>query len=418
MRFTRYILLKQNRRLKKKLTVVFVVILVYIFGQNIPLPYVQINTAESYSNQTFLQMLQTINGSDRQAFSIFSLGIIPYMMASILLMLKSLGESDKKQISVLSQARQTKLLTLVICFVMALIRTADYEYTNLLLGSILLSRVFTMILLIAGVFAIIWLADFNTGQGIGGMVVIIIVNIIKNMLRSVVKVWIGFQTGVYAGGEDVCRIVVLAAIGLISMFIILLFEESELRIPVQRVMIYNEMSKDNYMAFKLDPIGIQPLMYVMAFYIIPFFLLSILAGVFPDITIFARLALCVQLNNFIGIGIYLFLFLLLTLALVFVQISPSDISEQMQKSGDCIIGLRPGRETQDFLTTIVLRLTLVSSVVLGGLVALPLILKVVWGLPQDLAMLPMSLMFIGGISRNIYQEIAVVKRLDSYQEVL
>ena len=91
-------MLKQNRRLKKKLTVVFVVILVYIFGQNIPLPYVQINTAESYSNQTFLQMLQTINGSDRQAFSIFSLGIIPYMMASILLMLKSLGESDKKQL--------------------------------------------------------------------------------------------------------------------------------------------------------------------------------------------------------------------------------------------------------------------------------------------------------------------------------
>ena len=130
------------------------------------------------------------------------------------------------------------------------------------------------------------------------------------------------------------------------------------------------------------------------------------------------LATKVRLDNLLGIGIFLILFFLLTLALAMVQINPSELAEQMMKGGDCIIGLRPGKETQDYLRKTVLCLSVFSSIVLGILIGLPLILKVIWGLPQELAMIPMSLMFIGGISRNIFLEIRVVNRLDSYQEVL
>ena len=410
--------MKQSRRLRKKLAVVFIIMFVYILGQSIPLPYVQINEAEIRADQTFVQLLQTINGSGRQAVSIFSIGILPYMMSSILLMLKNLGNSGKRRISLISPVKQTRLLALVICFVMAFLRTANYEYTTLLLNNVYVSRAFTIMILITGSFTIVWLADLNTGKGIGGMVVIIIVNIMKNIIRSVLTVWNGFQTGLYGSREDVSQIALLLAIGLISMLTILLLEESEFRIPIQKVMIYNEMAEDNYMALKLDPIGIQPMMYVMAFYIIPYYLLNILAYLFPDKAVFAVLAAKVRLDNLLGIGIFLILFFLLALALAMVQINPSELAEQMMKGGDCIIGLRPGKETQDYLRKTVLCLSVFSSIILGILIGLPLILKVIWGLPQELAMIPMSLMFIGGISRNIFLEIRVVKRLDSYQEVL
>ena len=416
--YRRNILIKQSRRLKKKITTAFVVIIVYILGQNLMLPYVRINDIEPLSGQTFVQMVQTINGSGRQAVSVFALGIMPYMMASILFMLKNLGGSKRKRVSTISVKKQTKILTLFICIVMAFLRTSDYEYTELLQGSLLLTRLFTMVVLIAGAFVIIWLVDVNTGEGIGGMSLIIIVNILKNISRSVLEVWSGFETGIYGGREDVFKIAVLLGIGLISMIILVLFEESEFRIPIQKVMIYNDMSEDNYMAFKLDPIGMQPMMYVMAFYIIPYLLLMILAGLYPDRKIFILLAESVQLDHFTGIAFYLILYFLLTLALTSVEISASDLAEQMQKGGDCIIGLRPGRETQDYIKKVVFSLTVFSTVILGTLLAVPMILRIIWGLPQEMTMLPMSLMFVGGISRNIVREIRVVSRLDSYQEVL
>ena len=414
----RSILIKQSRRLKKKLTVAFAVISVYILGQNIMVPFVRTDTVELFTNQTFIQMLQAINGSSRKAVSVFSLGIVPYMMASILYMLKNLGNSKKKHSSVISPSKQKKLLTLFICIIMAYMRTANYEYTVLLRGSPVLSRLFTMMVLIAGAFTIVWLVDWNTGDGTGGMSIIIIVNIINNIIRNILTIWIGFETGVYGGRKDVCQIILFAGIGLISMITLILFEETEFRIPIQKVMIYNDISEDNYMAFKLDPIGIQPMMYVMAFYIIPYYLFLILAYLFPDRPVFPMLAAAVGLDHFTGLVFYLILFFLLTLALVSVEISPSDMAEQMQKSGDCIIGLRPGRETQAYLRKVVLSLTLFSTCILGALLAVPMVLRIIWDLPQELTMMPMSLMFIGGISRNISREIKVVSKLDNYQEVL
>ena len=411
-------MIRRSRRLKKKFTVAFVVVLVYILGQNIVLPNIRPDDVGVLSDQTFVQMVQTVNGSSRQVISVFSLGIMPYMMASILLMLKNLGSSNRRRVQVMSPQKQAKILTLFICMVMAFLRTADYEYTELFFGSLLLTRLFTMIVLIAGAFTIIWLADLNTGDGIGGMSLIIIVNIIKNIVRSIFKVWSGFETGVYGSGKDLCHIILLAAIGLLSMITINVLEESEFRIPVQKVMIYNDMSEDNYMAFKLDPVGIQPMMYVMAFYMIPYYLFNILAYLFPGRPLFAVLAAGSQLDHFSGLGLFMVLFFLLTLALALVEINPSDLAEQMQKSGDCIIGLRPGRKTRDYIKKVVLSLTVISSVLLGALVGLPMLLRIIWGLSQELTMIPMSLMFIGGISRNISQEIKIVGRLDSYQEVI
>lgn len=408
----------QSRRLRRKATVACIVVIVYILGQNIMLPYVRLGEMDVFSNQTFGQMIQTANGSGRQSFSIFALGIMPYMMASILLMLKNLGSSNKNRISVISPVKQVKLVTLFLCLVLSFLRTADYEYTFIFPGSPVLARLFTMIVLIAGVFAIVWLADLNTGDGIGGMSLIIIVNILKNITRNVLKIWNGFESGVYGTRKDYCQIILLVGIGLIALFTILLFEESEIRIPVQKVMIYNEMSKDNYMAFKLDPIGIQPMMYVMAFYIIPYNLLNILIYLFPGRKIFVTLAECVQLDTYTGLVLFLFLYFFLSLALTMVEIDPSDLAEQMQKSGDCISGLRPGKETQSYIKKIVLNLAIFSSVILGVLIALPMVLRIIWKLPQELSMIPMSLMFIGGISRNIFQEIKVVGRLDGYREVL
>ena len=275
-----------------------------------------------------------------------------------------------------------------------------------------------MTVLITGAFTIVWLADMNTGKGLGGMVIIIIVNILKTIVGNILEVIEGFQTGIYGSKEDICRILVLVLIGVVSMITILFLEESELRIPIQKVMIYNEMSRDNYMAVKLDPIGIQPMMYVMAFYVIPYFVFNILAASFPDKKVFLVLAEKVQLDNLTGISIFLLIFFLLTVALAMVEISPSDIAEQMKKSGDCIIGLRPGRETQEYIRSVVLTLSICSAVILGILIGIPMVLRVLWNLPQELVMIPMSLMFMGGITRNVFLEARVVERIEDYQEVL
>ena len=409
---------KHGRRLKKKLATSVAIIFIYILGQNILLPYVQADIGEIQPNQAFFQMLKAVYGSNRLSMSVFSLGIMPYMMASILLMLKNLGNSDKKHIPLIPIKKQIKILTLLICIIMSFLRTQHYAYTTYFFNNSILTRIFTMTVLITGAFTIVWLADMNTGKGLGGMVIIIIVNILKTIVGNILEVIEGFQTGIYGSKEDICRILVLVLIGVVSMITILFLEESELRIPIQKVMIYNEMSRDNYMAVKLDPIGIQPMMYVMAFYVIPYFVFNILAASFPDKKVFLVLAEKVQLNNLTGISIFLLIFFLLTVALAMVEISPSDIAEQMKKSGDCIIGLRPGRETQEYIRSVVLTLSICSAVILGILIGIPMVLRVLWNLPQELVMIPMSLMFMGGITRNVFLEARVVERIEDYQEVL
>lgn len=409
---------KHGRRLKKKLATSVAIIFIYILGQNILLPYVQADIGEIQPNQAFFQMLKAVYGSNRLSMSVFSLGIMPYMMASILLMLKNLGNSDKKHIPLIPIKKQIKILTLLICIIMSFLRTQHYAYTTYFFNNSILTRIFTMTVLITGAFTIVWLADMNTGKGLGGMVIIIIVNILKTIVGNILEVIEGFQTGIYGSKEDICRILVLVLIGVVSMITILFLEESELRIPIQKVMIYNEMSRDNYMAVKLDPIGIQPMMYVMAFYVIPYFVFNILAASFPDKKVFLVLAEKVQLNNLTGISVFLLIFFLLTVALAMVEISPSDIAEQMQKSGDCIIGLRPGRETQEYIRSVVLTLSICSAVILGILIGIPMVLRVLWNLPQELVMIPMSLMFMGGITRNVFLEARVVERIEDYQEVL
>ncbi len=407
-----------HRRLRKKLIIAFFIICIYILGQNIPLSYVRVNSVSFDTDQTFTEMLQAVNGSGRQGISIFALGIMPYMAASILMMLKNLGKTKKKQVPLISPDLQVKLLALVICAVSAYIRTMDYGYTELIFNSYLLTRLFTMLVLVTGTFVIMWLAEMNNADGLGGMSVIILVNITKTIVRNLLSVKKGFETGVYDPAEDTVKVVILLLIGLISMIFIMIFDEAEIRIPVQKVMIYSEMADDNYMAIKLAPIGIQPMMYVMAFYMLPNLLFTILAFIFPDVIILQMIANSLQMNTVPGVFIFLLIFFLLSLALATVQISPDDISEDMVKSGDCVVGLRPGEETRRYLNKIVMGLSVVSSLILGFLVVLPMFLRIFWGLPQELAMVPMSLMFMGGILRRVFQQIKVLAMLDSYQEVL
>ena len=411
-------LIIQSKRLRKKLTTAFFIICVYILGQNIPLPYVRIAEVGTDADQTFFAMLQAFNGANRQTVSIFALGIMPYMTASILMMLKNLGNRKNRSVPLISPELQVKLLALIMCVFVSALRTQNYQYTRALAGSYMLTRLFTVLVLVTGTFTIVWLTEQNAVHGIGGMTVVILVNIVKNIVSNLFSVRRGFAEGIYDPGKDLVKVGILFLIGFISMIVIMVFDDAELRIPVQKVMIYNEMADDNYMAVKLAPVGIQPMMYVMAFFTLPYYIFRLLAVLFPDVIILAVIARNLQMNTLPGVIIFFVIFLLLTLALAMVQISPEDIAEEMKKGGDCIIGLRPGDETEKYLKKIILSLSLISSVIMGGLVVLPMLLRVFWNLPQELAMLPMSLMFIGGILRRVSQQIRVLGMLDSYQEVL
>ena len=408
----------QKKRLKTKLITAFFIICIYILGQNIPLPYVQVNISPVDQEHTFLWMLQTINGSERQGISIFSLGIMPYMTASILIMLINLGNAKKRRPNSISPMRQARILALILAFVMACMRSGYFAYSRRLAGSFLVTRGFTILVLITGAFFIIWLTDMNSLYGLGGMVAIIMVNIVKTVVRNVIKVMQGFESGSYRGTEDVIKVMVLVTVGLISMIAIMLLEESEKRIPVQRVMIYSEMARDNYMAFKLNPVGIQPMMYTMALYMLPYYIFFALVQVYPDRPVLAVLMYTVQINNPVGLIIYMSVFFILTIVLAMVQIDPSRVAEDMRKSGDCVTGLHPGSETEAYLKKTVLRLSVGSALVLGALLTIPMMLQIFWNLPRELAMIPMSLMFMGGILRNVFLEIRVINELDSYQEVI
>ena len=346
-------------------------------------------------------MISMISG-DRYQYTVFALGIMPYITSTLLMwiFMAIRGAEFKARFSPQKMERVTLMLMTVIAAVSAMSRAESLVFKESAMD-IRALKIIAVLEMIAGAAVIYKMSSVNKEEGIGGQAPIILVNILDNLAATIQKfTW-----------AELHRPVILC---LIMAAVVLTMESIIIRIPVQRVSIHNTYADKSYIALKLDPIGVMPVMVAVSFFMIPqlvvrFFLLFYEEN--PTLQfIYGKL----NLTTVPGVAIYLGTVFALNLIFSFIMLAPGDMAEQLKKSGDSIVGIYAGKKTKKYLRRKLLLLAFFSGCVLCLLMGTSLCMSLRGQISPELALFPSTSTILTGLLYPLYREVRAYWKFDSY----
>ena len=391
--------------LKYKLLFTALVLLLYLFGKNMPLYGIDLSAYVNRTLDTEALLIQAISG-DVFRCSVFALGISPYMMSSILVqMVVACRSADAKaRISPKKKNRVTLELTFVFALFQALFRVRELAYA--VTGyELLFAQVVSATEMVAGAMIILWLADQNKKYGVGGQTALIFVNILDGIAALLTE----------CSPESL--VIPLLVSFLVIMFMVVL-ENAEKRIPLQRISIHNIYADKNYLAIKLNPIGVMPVMFSTAFFMLPQLLVNGLAWLFPGQETILWWQENLVLANPLGVVVYIVILYGLTIGFSRVFLNPSEITEQFLKSGDSLVGIHAGRDTKKYLSRQITWISFFSATMISLCLGIPMALRLNGYMDDSLAALPTSIMMLTGIWSNLYRETLAIRDMDAYKRFI
>lgn len=401
--------------LRKRIFYTLGILLIYRLGSFIVLPGIDPSMLANLKDQTsegIMGLLDMFSGGAFSNASVFALGIMPYISASIVVQLLGMaipyfqrlqkeGESGRRKINQI-----TRYLTLVILVLQAPTYLANLHAQLPAEAFAFSSFFFTVsstIILIAGTMFIMWLGEKITDKGIGnGISLIIMVGIIARLPFALTAEF-GSRVDELAGGL-VMFLVEMIILFVVFMFSILLVQGTR-KIPVQyaKRIVGNKQygGVRQYIPLKVNAAGVMPIIFAQALMFIPM--------MFASFNTETTNAIAAAFADFTGFW-YNFVFALLIIAFTYfytaVTINPNQMAEDMKKNGGFIPGVKPGRKTVEFLDTIMSRIILPGSIFLALIAILPAFARMM-GVNNQFAQ------FFGGTSLLIL--VGVV--LDTLQQI-
>ncbi len=378
------------------------IMFVYMIGRNIPLYGVDVEAYRDVDINAQSIIIQAVSG-DMKNCSIFILGLWPYMLASMLIVLVvAIATLDRtRRISPKKVNIWTVTLMLIIGMLQAYERVQNYIYK--VDGTALIqAKVIAFVELIAGMLIVVYLGDRATKYGICGKTSVFLVNIVDGMMTMLV-------------GQPFKKLWPIIVIGIIEISVMIVLENAEKRIAVQRVSIHNIHADKDYIAYKMNPVGVTPMMFASAAFILPQSVCGLLNKLFPKNEAIEWIYHRMNLTSVLGIWVYIAIIAILTIAFSFIMLTPGKTADDLLKSGDSILGVYAGRDTKRYLQGCVLSFALISSVVIGICVGVPLFLQFGGYIDSELAMLPCSIMMFTGIWISFGREAEVYRNMDRYE---
>ena len=312
------------------------VMFVYMIGRNIPLYGVDVEAYRDVDINAQSVIIQAVSG-DMKNCSIFILGLWPYMLASMLIVLVvAIATLDKtRRISPKKVNIWTVTLMLIIGILQAYERVQNYIYK--VDGTALIqAKAIAFVELIAGMLIVVYLGDRATKYGICGKTSVFLVNIVDGMMTMLV-------------GQPFRKLWLIIVIGIIEIAVMLVLENTEKRIAVQRVSIHNIHADKDYIAYKMNPVGVTPMMFASAAFILPQSVFGLLNKMFPESGTIEWIYHRMNLTSVLGVWVYIAIIVILTIAFSFIMLTPGKTAEDLLKSGDSILGVYAGRETKRYL---------------------------------------------------------------------
>lgn len=391
--------------MKYKLLYTALLLCIYIAGKLLPLYGVDRAAYVNTSIDAQKLLLQTIGG-DIQQISLFALGFSPYMIVMLVVQIvNALRKTNtKSKISFRRSNQITMIFTAILAVIQAILNVQHLVFLEGM-SSIFMAKLIAVLEMVTGTLLIVWMADRNGRYGVGGQTAFICINVLEGSLRML-------------SGSRQKDVLLLFILSLVAMCVIILLENAEMRIPMQRISIYNIYADKNYLAFKLNPIGVMPVMFSTAFFMLPQLFLGGLSWLMPDNAQILWWKEKITLTEPLGMTLYILILYALTIGFSIIFISPEDLTEQFLKSGDSIVNIHAGIRTKCYLMKRVMGISIFSATVMGICVGLPLFLSMKGLVASERAMLPASVMMFTGICCNLFREMKTIHIHDSYKVFL
>lgn len=418
-------LLREALKVKQvRSKILFTIFIVFVFriGTSITVPWVNANSLNALSGLSFLNMLSLVSGNAMKNFSVFALGVSPYITASIVVQLLQMdllpkfvewgkqGEVGRRKLN-----QSTRYIALVLAFVQSVGITAGF---NALSGAKLLTvpltpQVFLVIggILTAGSMIVTWLGEQITDKGYGnGVSMIIFAGIVASIPDMVKGIYVDYFVNVPS--SRLTSSLIFVAILIIAVLLIVYFttyvEQAKYKIPIQYTKVAQGAPSSSYLPLKINPAGVIPVIFASSITAAPAAILQFVSASGLNWEWVKTAQELVSTSTPTGVALYALLIILFTFFYTFVQINPEKAAENLQKSGAYIHGVRPGKGTEEYMSKLLRRLATVGSIFLGVISILPIVAKDLFGLSEVVAFGGTSLLII------ISTGIEGIKQLEGY----
>ncbi len=393
--------------LRKRILYTLFIILIYRFGAHVVLPGINpggLSAFSSAAQEGLLGMLDLFSGGAFSNASIFALGIMPYISASIVVQLMTLavpyfqrlqkeGESGRKKINQI-----TRYLTVLVLAIQAPAYIANLvnQFPGAVAPSMLEAQFLgfsafgltSFILLIAATLFIMWLGERITDNGIGnGISMIIMIGIIARFPYAIKAEFVA-RISEMNGGPIVFIIEIVMLMVIIGLCVLLV--QGTRRIPVQyaKRVVGNKQygGVRNYLPLKVNAAGVMPIIFAQAIMFVPLMFVNVTTE-----TTSGFWSSFIDYNRFGYNAVFFVMIIAFTYFYTAITINPQQIAEDLKKNGGFIPGTKPGKQTAELIDTIMSRITLPGSIFLGIVAVLPAIVRI-FGVNQQFAQ------FFGGTS--------------------
>ena len=395
-----------NKDLRHRIYFTLMCLTVFILGISIRVP----GTEDLTKNLGFLELINTIGGGALKNFSIFALGVMPYITASIITQLLQMdifpyftelakqGHTGRQKINQI-----TRYMGIAFAFI------EGYAFAFAFLGKTgnPVQYMYIATVLTAGTALLLWMGDQMTQKGIGnGVSLIIMAGIIATLPQMFITAFSSLVTFTGAANVITLGIVkfVLFVIVYFAIIIGMIFvQESERRIPIQ----YANKSTSAYgnaqsfMPIKINSAGVIPVIFASSLLSIP----NIIAQVIKNDNFTLIVQKYLTMTTPVGFIIYVVLIFFFAYFYTFIQLKPEEFAKNLQENGGYIPGIRPGEETKQYVSKILTRLTVLGATFLSVIAGLPIIFSKLTSLPTSVSIGGTGLLIVVGVALETYKQL-------------
>ena len=385
---------------RKRLWYTLVLIIVFRLGCFITVPgvdLVQIQNAMQSMGNGLTGLIDIISGGAFSNFSIFAMSVTPYITASIVIQLLTMiipslerltkegGEVGRQKID-----KYTKALSIVLALIEGIGLYLSFQSQGIFVDSGVLSAVLVVTGLMAGTALLMWIGDQITNKGIGnGVSMIIFIGIVSRLPSAIRSLWslIMTESGFSTTGLLISLAIVIGALILVTAVVFI--QQAERRIPVQyaKKVVGRKMmgAQNTYIPLKIAMAGVMPIIFASSFMTFPAMIIQIFD---PSIAshpgfwnVIYNFSLATSSSN-VAIGytianaiIYLLLIVGFTFFYIYATFNPAEVSANIKKNGGFIPGIRAGKPTTDYLSSVLTKLTLFGGLFLALIAILPMFMR-------------------------------------------
>lgn len=395
----------RNKDLRKRILFTLLVLFIFKLGTSITVP----GTESLTKDLGFLDLWSAMSGGALESFSIFALGVGPYINASIITQLlqmdivpyfsdlKNQGAVGRRKINEI-----TRYLGIAIAFIQGYVFSfAIYGQTG---GALEYLRI--AVILTAGTAFLLWLGDQVTQKGVGNGVSLIImagiVSNLPNMFISAFNSFVNFATW-QKGVLGLLLFLLFVLIYIVIIVGVIFIDKAERRLPIQ----YSNRTtsaygaEQTYIPIRLNSAGVIPVIFA-----------SVLISIPSTLTNFIKAkGFKTFVNNYlvytkpVGFIIYVILIFVFAYFYTFMQINPKELSNNLKNNGGYMPGIKPGKTTETYISKVLSKLTVVGALFLVVLASLPIICSLIPNMPANVTVGGTGLLIVVGVALETYNQI-------------